>query len=191
VAAGGVQNNSFTCNDNTRTFPLIGQFRIPNALSSVVTVECIVDLASASATLPAWWQNFAPGICRSGWMTASFADLPGSPFWASGGGGGGGFEHNDSPLGPHALRIIPAFGAAPPPRDLTDLAADYPGFTLEISSASTTTGGPSGSGCAGCDVPVCIVFNSCRVTQLLPDAGGIFREVVVLITGPRARAVTS
>jgi hypothetical protein len=52
---GGLMNKTFACNTNTGQEQLVVSFVLADAMPDVSGQEIIVDIRSASATLPAWW----------------------------------------------------------------------------------------------------------------------------------------
>src|ERR1043166_1801338 len=166
VAGGGVQNESFACDDDFAAFELVAQFQMPSALNGVTGIEYVLDLAAAGPTLPPWW-HFRFDECRPNQLVVNTA-APigvGCPDWA-GGKASGGVNPLYVPglLGPNTARIVGASEvSASNARDLTSLTANYFLANLLILTDNTTTSGSSGVACPGCDVPVCIVFNRCLV----------------------------
>lgn len=171
--AGAVQNAVFACDTNAGLHSLHGTFRLAAPMSIVVGVEIVVDLAAPTATLPAWWEYRNDGTCRQASMsfqsTPEPADL-GCVDWGQGLdiGGIGGYctLANAMPIGcglpgQPANRARIKMITAVVPSDAQDLLADqdYFAFALRFDHAKTVGSGA----CGGCDVPVCIVFNSVNV----------------------------
>jgi hypothetical protein len=59
----GVQSIAFACDTNAGNRGLVGSFVLDSDLTTYGN-ELVVDLMSASATLPDWWRFFATGSCR-------------------------------------------------------------------------------------------------------------------------------
>ena len=160
---GGAQNRAFACNTNTGTSNiLVGSFEIGADILQASGNEVVVDIASAGP-LPAWWGFKNAGTCRQNSLSMNFS-LPGTAVncadWASGQAAGGIGAYNIGLGGPNAARIVAAI--AVPASALADLFAgqEYFSYNIVINNAKTV-----GTGlCAGCTTPVCIVFNSLKVT---------------------------
>src|SRR5262249_19581589 len=91
-SSGGVQNLSFACNSNTGTNRMVGSFVLAQDFANVIGMETVVDLASASPSLPPWWTYLYSGSCRQGALSATFQADPGDPNcadWSSGQAVGG------------------------------------------------------------------------------------------------------
>src|SRR5687767_2888200 len=65
----GTFNRNFACNVNTGTNQLTGSFELGADLLSASGNEIVVDIATASPTLPAWWAFRAVGSCRQASLT--------------------------------------------------------------------------------------------------------------------------
>jgi hypothetical protein len=164
LSDGGTANRAFACTSNTGSNILVGTFELGADLPSTSGEEIIVDLASASSPLPAWWQFKNVGTCRTGSLAIGAAP-PGSAIncsdWGGGLAGAGLGAYNiGGAAGANTARIIAA--SAVPPSGLQDLTAgsEYFAFTLTINNLKSTGLGS----CAGCSDAVCIVFNSLNMT---------------------------
>jgi len=172
----GQINRTFACNTNAGTNNvLIGTFTTNAAgLGQTSGNEVVIDLGSASATLPAWWSFKNAGTCRQAAMTMNFVNGSATGNcndWALGAASGGIGAYNIGARGPNTARIVAALAVAPD--NLQDLTGDtqYFSFNVVITNAKTV------NGCAGCQTPVCIVFNSINLTTPVLANN-------VLLTGP-------
>jgi len=159
----GVQNKNFACTVNTGTNSAVGSFVAPAGVTALSGNECTIDLQSAGATLPAWWQFKAIGTCRQNSLSVNFVANAANAVCVdefSGAGAGGigdykiGFGGN-----PARARIVMAIATASPAP--VDADVEYFAFNLLINNAKTVGAGA----CAGCTVPVCLVLNSIKLTQ--------------------------
>jgi hypothetical protein len=164
LSDGGLPNRAFACNSNAGTNTLVGTFETNAAgLAQVSGNEVVIDLASASTPLPAWWQMKNAGTCRQSALTMNFvapATATNCVDWAVGAAAGGIGAYNIGLRGPNTARIVAALAVAPD--NLQDLTGgqEYFSFNINISNVKTV-----GTGlCAGCQDPVCIVFNSINLT---------------------------
>jgi hypothetical protein len=163
LSDGGAANKSFACNANNGTNVLAGTFELGADLLSTSGEEIVIDLASASSPLPAWWQFKNPGTCRTGSLGISAAALLTSANCADWGGGlaGAGLgAYIVGGAGPNTARIVAA--SAVPPSGLQDLTTGTEYFAFQITINNLKTVGTGN--CAGCLDPVCIVFNSLNMT---------------------------
>ena len=168
----GVQNKQFACDTNMGLRLLVGAFQLGSTMNQVIETTAVLQLASASAALPAWWEFQAPGGCRPGaLLPMGLADPidaacpvwwgdeqpnPGRNYCTSSGPG----SCLDRPTASNEARIkahisIPVESAA------TLLGGqEYFSFSLRLLNAETVGLGA----CAGCETPVCIVFNSLELS---------------------------
>jgi len=159
---GGLTNKVFACNTNNGTNLLVGTFETGAAgLLHTSGNEVVIDLASQSTPLPAWWAFKNAGTCRSAALTMNFvisASAANCADWALGAAAGGIGAYNIGLRGPNTARLVAALAVAPD--NLQDLTGgqDYFSFNISISNVKTV------NGCAGCLDPVCIVFNSLNLT---------------------------
>jgi hypothetical protein len=161
---GGTFNRNFACNTNNANHQLTGSFELGGPLDNVSGNEIVVDLAADAPTLPAWWEVRSPGVCRSASLSFN-TTISGAAIncfdWGSGLSVGGIGAYNIGGVGgPNTARIVAA--SAVPPSALQNLGpmTEYFSFNMVVNSAKTV-GTPS---CAGCQIPVCIVFNSLNLT---------------------------
>lgn len=160
--AGGTENKTFACTSNTGSNVLVASYVAPAGTVGVTGMEAVIDLQSASPTLPAWWQFKNVGTCR----TTALSSLPAGAacdgdYWA--GQASGGISAYITPYATAANRArlliiyaVPGALAGP-----VDADVEYFGFTVTISNAKTA----GGTGCAGCADPVCVVLNEIKLTQ--------------------------
>ena len=156
---GGLTNKNFACNSNTAAANLlVGTFQTgPAGLAQVSGNEVVIDLASQSTPLPAWWAFKNAGTCRSAALTMNFVLSPTAANcvdWALGAAAGGIGAYNIGLRGPNTARLVAALAVAPDNLQLLDGTQDYFSFNVSITNVKTV------GGCAGCLDPVCIVFNS-------------------------------
>ena len=177
LSDGAAINRNFACNSNSGSNILVGTFQTGAAgLASVSGNEVVIDLASASNPLPAWWQMKNAGTCRQAALTMNFV-APGSAVncadWALGAAAGGIGAYNIGLRGPNTARIVAALAVAPD--NLQDLVSgqEYFSFNVSITNIKSTGTG----NCAGCTDAVCIVFNSLNLTTPVLQNN-------VLLTGP-------
>src|SRR5262245_14527636 len=70
---GGAINRTFACTSNTGQNLLTMSFQVGEDILQASGQEIVVDLASAGATLPAWWQMVNSGTCRQGALAVNTA----------------------------------------------------------------------------------------------------------------------
>jgi len=159
---GGLTNKVFACNTNNGTNLLVGTFETGAAgLLHTSGNEVVIDLASQSTPLPAWWAFKNAGTCRSAALTMNFvnsATAVNCVDWALGAAAGGIGAYNIGLRGPNTARLVAALAVAPDNLQNLDGGQEYFSFNLSISNVKTV------NGCAGCLDPVCIVFNSINLT---------------------------
>ena len=174
-ADSGASNRTFTCNSGTNV--IVGSFVLGADLLLVSGVEIVIDIATAGATLPAWWQFKSVGTCRQASLalnpTISLAAVN-CLDWASGAAAGGLAAYNFGHAGPKTARLIGGF--AVPASSLADLFAgqEYFAFNALISNSRTVGTGA----CAGCSTGADIVCNSIKVATP-PVAGQPSRDVTL------------
>jgi len=163
IGDGGAINKAFACNSNTGSNQLTGTFEVAADMQNVSGNEIVIDLASAGASLPAWWQFRNPGTCRTTAMSMNTALSPlavACVDWGSGLAAGGVGAYNIGLRGPNTARIVAAL--AVPSANLALLAAGQEYFSFNLIINNTKTMGATG--CAGCQTGVCIVWNSLNLT---------------------------
>lgn len=159
------------CNANTLTNSLVGSYCAPAGTSAVTGNEMVLDLQTATPTIPAWWQMFTAGSCRPTALSAVFdgsLETDCTDYWAGQASGGVG-TYLVGYGAPNRARVI--LVAAVSPDNATALNADerYFSFKLNVSNAKTVGTGA----CAGCNTDVAIVLNEIKLTQ--PVGVGDFR----------------
>ena len=160
----GAINRAFTCTTNgAPNHLLVASYELGAALPQTSGQEVVIDIAAAAATLPAWWQFKNVGTCRTASLSMNFvisASALACADWASGGASGGIGAYNIGARGPNTARIVAAI--AVPGTGLVDqfAATEYFSNNVLINNAKTVGLGA----CAGCLTPVCIVFNSIKLT---------------------------
>jgi hypothetical protein len=158
----GVANRNFACTSNTGSNVIFGSFELGQDMLTCSGEESVLDLASASAVLPAWWAFKNVGTCRITALSVSFGNPSAinCPDWSSGQAAGGIGAYTIGERGPNTARIKVV--SAVPLAGLTDLftGQEYFAYSLAINNTKTVGTGA----CAGCLDPVCIVFNSIKIT---------------------------
>jgi hypothetical protein len=166
----GASNLAFACDSNDGVNVLVLSFILSSDLAQVTGNEMVLDLMSEVDPLPAWWDLRNIGSCRQTSLTFDTQANPADAVcvdWAAGQSVGGtgaySFEsgHYIDPNNISRHRRIKAVLAVPgnAPHDLVS-ATEYFSCNLTIDNAKSVGTGS----CAGCAEPVCIVFNSLRVT---------------------------
>ena len=159
---GGVANRNFACDTNAGTDFLIASFvpqaDIPNAFG----IEFMMHLAADAATMPAWWQFKNAGTCRQASISGTTIPLDvfgACPDWSDLRAGGGIASYTLGAGSPNVARLIGSTslpdGISTNLSGLTELFL----FRLIVTRAKTVGSGA----CAGCQTPVCIVFNTVNV----------------------------
>lgn len=172
IGDAGTASRTSACTSNLGNAGIaIGTFTLSADAVGVTGIELIVDIITADAVMPAWWQMATanPSIgqttgCRSGKVTMNptIAATAANCFdWASGAAAGGLAAYNPNPAGrgTNTARIlggfaVPAAAAATIPAN-TEMFA----FNLVISNLLTTGTGS----CAGCTSNACLVFNNVKM----------------------------
>lgn len=172
---GGVQNRTFACNSNTGTNLLVTSFILDADLADVSGNELVLDVLSTSDPVPAWWEFRLPVNCRSASLGTNFVFTDNICLdWAAGQATGGVGSYSGD-AGPGGWTIDPTvltrhrrlkIAMAVPPTALGALVANQEYYSTNITINNAKTVGTGA--CAGCTDPVCIVFNSIKVTTPVP-----------------------
>jgi hypothetical protein len=157
-------NKSFACNTNTGSERAILSLQLDTAMPQVSGLEFRLSLKAAAPTLPAWWQFKNLGTCRqtSLLFLASPLVTPGACVdWAGGGASAGLAAYNIA-------------ASAVPQTNVQDLlpGTEYIVGGLQMNNLKTVGSGS----CAGCDVPVCILFTSLKVAHQNAADDRLFTE---------------
>jgi hypothetical protein len=172
ASGGGATNAAFACNTNLATHALATSFVLDDTTVASAIIGTI-DIVSASATLPEWWQFRG---CRSGslFTDRDFVPVDVCPHWRSVGCPDGISSYVVGVAGPNTARI--EFAEQFCPSSVTLLPGiEYFGPVLVINSTRTL---PSPS-CAGCGTGVCLALTRLRVgtleitTPALPDGNRV------------------
>ena len=81
-ADAGGSNKNFACNTNSGTETLVITFSPDTAIANLSGIEIYLDIQSASASIPAWWQLKNTGTCRQGAISVNMTADP-VPFGAT------------------------------------------------------------------------------------------------------------
>jgi len=178
LGMGGAVNRSFACDTNSGANDLYISFEPPVDIPDIRGANAIIDLQSAAATLPPWWQFKNPGSCRISSLQAVGVGNPHGtcPDGWQGLGIAGIAAYNVTATVPETpfnrarmlcSTVVPATVALP-----VFAGTEY--FCLEVRIQNT---GTVGTACAGCQEPACLVLNEVLVGS---DNSGDFH-----ITNPR------
>jgi len=159
----GLANKNFACNSNVGSNILQGSFELGANIDNVNGSEPVVDLASAGPTLPDWWQFKNAGVCRSASLSIG-ANTAASlcPDWAGLLASENIAAYQLGLYGPTTARILLVNAVAPDALQNLAPGQEFSSFQLAINNAKTAGLGT----CAGCLVPVCLVFNSLKLTTV-------------------------
>jgi len=160
---GGVSNKTFACDTNTGSERIVASFELAAPMPTVSGTEFIIDIGTASPTMPTWWQFRSAGSCRQASLQLSLIPPPGAAScvdWASGTASGGIGAYNVGLHGPNAARMIGAIAVPPSGLVALDPGIEYLLGSFTINHAKTV--GPGA--CTGCDAPVCIFLSRVMVT---------------------------
>ena len=179
----GTPNKASACSNNLGQSVLVGSFELPADLPGVTGVEIVVDIATAGATLPPWWQisnatdcrgGVTPALSMNGTISASAANCFD---WAANQAAGGLAAYNIGANGPNTARIVAGFAVAAAKAQNLFGGIEYFSFNAVITNAKTSGAGS----CAGCSVPACLIYNSVKVATP-PVVGQPSRDVS--LSGP-------
>ena len=157
AAAGDL---SFPCDDELRTFTLVGSFIAPGGIAHLCAEDLTVTIRSSGGEVPDWWR-LDDGGCRSNSLTSGF-DFPGmidcaSP-WGSAAMGASLFERFDD--GPSHWRIRAVCAKPVNQAGPVSPGREYGAFRLSFDAAHTL-----GGACAGCAEGLCLEFTSLTLYQ--------------------------
>ena len=161
---GGSLNKSFACDANAGSEVLVASFVPAWDIANVSGLEIVINLASASPTLPAWWQFKNAGSCRQPSLSASSVPVDpvvtNCPDWADAQQAGGLAAYRTPLPGQNTARILLAWAVPQSALRFLTGRQEYFAQRLTINHANTVGTGV----CAGCTTPVCIVLQSVNMT---------------------------
>lgn len=160
-------NKAFACNTNTGADELICAFTMPQAANNIVSIEAVVDMQHADATLPDWWRMDTGG-CRAGSELLVSADFTGKTACADMWGTATrsamvqGYSPGSPRNGTNQARIKVTAWVLPQDAVAIDGTSMYYAVRLIINHG-LTVGTPS---CAGCSEGSCLVLNSILIGRV-------------------------
>ena len=164
----GAINKNFACNTNNGVNILAESFVLAAAVNNIAIVDSDIEITTASATLPAWWELFNAGTCRENSLAAASpvsAQAVACLDWAGGQGGTASVNiasYTIGAFGPStaSLRTYAAVLSS----NLANLSAgqEYGAITLRINHTKTLGFGIVPA-CAGCSTPACIYLRRVRL----------------------------
>lgn len=188
----GFPNRNFACGSNAGVNLMVGSFELASDFPQVIGTEIILQLASASPSLPDWWSFKNAGTCRQTSMAVNFIANPAdvvcvdwSQSFAVGGVGAYCTSAFPCIAAPSAANVaIVKLVNAVAQENAQDLVGgtEYFDFHLLVNNAKTVGTG----NCAGCSTPVCIVLNSINVV----DKGSLHSRFISGPTFPGSDFVT-
>lgn len=161
---GGPIDRTFTCDTNSGSHAIFGSFVAPAGVTRMTANEIVVDMVTAGALMPQWWEFKNAGSCRQNALAITFdgtASASGAcaDYWAGQAAGGIGAYRTD--LAPNRRRIVAVCAVPPSFAGPVDADAEYFSFRLLITNAKTAGAGA----CGGCSEPVCLVLSQIKLTQ--------------------------
>ena len=175
-ADAGAANKAFACDTNSGTHSLTVSFSPAADIDQVSGNEIVLDLLTASATLPDWWQFKNGGSCRISSLNTNVVLPPGSvncddPWRGQGAGGIGAYNLNyfNTQARPRILIAV-----AVPADALGSVLQghEYFSFNLTIDHARTVGAGS----CSGCVTPMCLLATSLTIVRPLDIGDVTLRE---------------
>ncbi len=163
--AGAAANLNFACDTDAGNRMLVGSFYLPSNVTQATRISAVIDMAASAASMPAWWQF---NNCRSGSLAVNGVNLPTNlacEDWSAGLATASLTSFSVGGRGPNTARIT-LTSTVPGAADAQDLFAfvDYFAFNVAMNNLNTV----SGSACAGCATPVCVVLNQVSVLHSGP-----------------------
>ena len=158
----GTVNKTFACDTNTGSDAFVVSFELGAEILQASGQEFTLDVRADSATLPAWWAFINAGTCRRLSLSVSTV-LPPTAVTCSDWSSGASFGIGDYDIGvPQANSARLKVATAVPVESLAHLfpGTEYFSFSLAINHDKTVGTGA----CAGCTVPVCIVYALGKIT---------------------------
>lgn len=163
-------NEFFSCSTNLGSSSLYCAFSLAQPVDQVVTLELVVDLQHSSITLPDYWRLGPFPDCRHDLLTASL-DFSATNACTDPAFAGAAVQDflPGQPGGLASQARIKATVFLPSPQirsfntDETYLAVR---LVLSHDRTAATTG------CAGCEEPACLVFNSVLMRRAEGASGG-------------------
>ena len=160
-----VTNRTFACTTNSGTNLAVASFIPPADVAALNGNELVFDLQSSTATLPAWWAFKNTGTCRLSSLTVNFttnaSDVVCVDEFAGAGAGGIGAYNIGYGGNPARARLTVAIAVPASAIAIVTAGTEYFAMNLAINNLKSTGTGS----CAGCLTPVCLVFNSIKLTQ--------------------------
>ena len=158
-AAGptSTQVMSFSCDDDTSTFRLVGSVVPDQTFNQFVGFQARVDLlASGGGPLSDWWQ-MQPGGCREAGIGVTPPVTGASPcpsLWSSSPTLLSFYRYPGTAAADYGAGLVVSAAANPPFPIVA--GTEYRAFEIEIRSQHTTNADPPD--CSGCDQNICIAF---------------------------------
>jgi hypothetical protein len=167
----GVTNRNFNCAFNVGVNDLYVSVDPPPGVVNTNGHNQLLDLQSASAVLPAWWDFKNAGACRMNSLLAS-GDFTSGPSggldcvdpWSGTGSAGIAAYLKNFEMNPARARIIGSIAYSGPAVSMQP-GTEYYSIKLRITNQNTVGTGS----CAGCQTQVCLVLNQVRIAQPAPD----------------------
>jgi len=168
IGDAGVVNRTSACTSNLgNAGTAVGTFTLSADAVGVTGIELIIDVITADATMPAWWQqataSFGGPACRTGAITVNptISGTAANCFdWASGAAAGGLASYKpNAPIGTNTARILAGFAVPAASAPTIPANTEMFAFNMVMTNAKTTGTGS----CAGCTSNACIVFNNIKM----------------------------
>lgn len=160
---GGTANRLFACNTNSGVERLVTSFVVDQQIANVNAMEIYVNIASDSATLPAWWSMKNTGTCRPTSLT--FTTTPPDPAstvcfdWSNAGAVSGIAFYNIGVAGANTVKMAALSAVAIGSGIVLDPGVQYFTGSFVINHAKTVGTGA----CSGCQVPACLHYSYMRL----------------------------
>jgi len=162
---GGATNRNSTCASNILGQSLFCSFEIDAPLNAMIGDVMVIDLASASPTLPAWWTFVDPASCRPSSLSIAASDGTVSCIdWSVLQASMNIAAYDVAAHGPNTARIKCLNAVKSNQVQNVGPGQEYIVAKLTINNLLTTGAGA----CGGCLTPVCLVFNSCELDTVDP-----------------------
>jgi hypothetical protein len=163
---GTPELRTFACAANTGNNVMVVSYDPPPGITKLVGINSIMDLQSQSDPLPAWWDLFNPGSCRTGpTLNAVYAGAVCTDYGTGDGAGGITAYLN---TGSNRRRLGGSWAYNEGFAHNVDPGTEYFAFNIVVNNLKSAGTGA----CAGCQDPVCIVLNDILLGQPAGEPGG-------------------